>query len=143
MKQVVNSIRSEVSRLQLDGCEFCLAQPFDALDTAYNGTGPEFLPPSIRAKLDEVTAPFLPAVMVHDVDYTRSDGSFASFSKANVRLLVNCIKCAVDAKPWYHWRRYSLLLEAVIIYRACSKFGWIAWRSAYSKNNNQQRSYHA
>lgn len=134
----ISTIRSEVSRLRLLGLYLVLALPLDVLAAAYNGTGPEFLPDSIRAKLDSVCRPFLPAFMVHDVDFTRSDGTVGSFRSANRRLLVNCILCALDAHQWYSWRRYALIIEAWAIYRACSQFGWIPWILAYNKTQNKK-----
>ena len=127
-------IRSEVERLQLDGGEKVLIQPIAQLAKIYNGTGPAFLPDSIRGALDKAAKPFLPAVMVHDGDFEDSDGTVKSFNAANKRLLKNCIICATDAAPWYSWRRYALIAEAWTIYRACDKFGWIAWLSAYRDN---------
>ena len=127
-------IRSEVERLQLDGGEKVLIQPIAQLAKIYNGTGPAFLPESIRGALDKAAKPFLPAVMVHDGDFEDSDGTVKSFNAANERLLKNCIICATDAAPWYSWRRYALIAEAWTIYRACDKFGWIAWLSAYRDN---------
>ena len=127
-------IRSEVERLQLDGGEKVLIQPIAQLAKIYNGTGPAFLPESIRGALDKAAKPFLPAVMVHDGDFEDSDGTVKSFNAANKRLLKNCIICATDAAPWYSWRRYALIAEAWTIYRACDKFGWIAWLSAYRDN---------
>ena len=91
----LSSIRAEVGRLRLYGRDLVLALPLNALAAAYNGTGPEFLPDAIRAKLDDFARPFLPAVMVHDVDFTLSDGTVGSFQAANRRLLINCIICAV------------------------------------------------
>ena len=135
----ITSLRAEVARLRLYGRDLVLALSPDHLAAAYNGTGPEFLSAPIRAKLDAAARPFLPAVMVHDVDYTFSDGTVGSFRSANTRLLVNCILCALDAHPWYSWRRYTLILEAWALYRACAKFGWIAWIQAYSKNTKQER----
>ena len=135
----VSHLRDEVARLRLVGRDLVLAQPLDVLAAAYNGTGPEFLPDEIRAKLDDFARPFLPAVMVHDVDFTYSDGTVGSFRSANRRLLVNCLICALDAHPWHSWRRYALILEAWALYRACTKFGWIAWRLAYNKNTKQER----
>ena len=132
----VSYLRAEVSRLHLFGRDLVLALPIDDLAAAYNGTGPEFLPDEIRAKLDDFARPLLPAVMVHDVDFTRSDGTVGSFRSANRRLLVNCLICALDAHPWHSWRRYALILEAYALYRACAKFGWIAWIQAYSKTTN-------
>ena len=135
----VSHLRAEVARLLLFGRDLVLAQPLDVLAAAYNGTGPEFLSDAIRAKLDDFARPFLPAVMVHDVDFTNSDGTVGSFRSANRRLLVNCIICALDAHPWHSWRRYALILEAYALYRACAKFGWIAWIQAYSKTTKQER----
>ena len=135
----VSHLRAEVARLRLFGHLIVLALPLDVLAAAYNGTGPEFLPGAIRAKLDAFARPLLPAVMVHDVEFTTSDGTVGSFQAANRRLLVNCIICACDAHPWHSWRRYALILEAYALYRACAKFGWIAWRLAYNKNNKNKR----
>ena len=131
-------IRSEVERLRLYGGEKVLIQPLAQLAKIYNGTGPAFLPDSIRGALDKAAKPFLPAVMVHDGDFEDSDGTVKSFNAANLRLLMNCIICATDAAPWYSWRRYALIAEAWTIYRACDKFGWIAWLAAYNKNQTNK-----
>lgn len=129
----LSDIRDAAIRLHLDGSQHLAYLPMEVLAAAYNGTGPEFLPQNIRDLLDGACRPFLPAVMIHDVDFTFSDGSEESFKQANTRLLGNCITCAMDAHPWTSWRRYALIAEAYVIYRACAKFGWVAWRMAYLK----------
>lgn len=139
----ISTIRAEVARLRLLGHRRVGALAAAVLAAAYNGTGPEFLPDAIRAKLDNFARPFLPAVMVHDVDFTSSDGTVGSFRSANRRLLVNCILCALDAHPWFSWRRYALILEAWAIYRACTQFGWIPWILAYSKNTQKKGNTNA
>ena len=137
--QTVSNLMAEVERLGLLGIDRVLALPTDTLAAAYNGTGPEFLPTRIRQKLDAFTRQFWPAVMVHDVDFTFSDGTRRSFLIANQHLFWNCILCACDAHPWYSWRRYALILEAWAIYRACHKFGWIAWIQAYNKTKGKHK----
>ena len=134
MQPTLQNVYVKVVFYNLIGWRNVSAMSLDDLEKAYNGTGPEFLPAPIRAKLDAVCRPFLPAVMVHDVDFTRSDGTRRAFLVANQHLFYNCITCALHEYPWYSWRRYALVLEAFVIYRACSKFGWIAWRSAYHSN---------
>ena len=131
----LTDIRDAAIRLHLDGSQHLAFLPLDVLTAAYNGTGPEFLPQKIRDLLDGACRPFLPAVMIHDVDFTFSDGSEESFKQANSRLLSNCITCACDAHPWTAWKRYSLILEAWAMYRAVShpQFGWVAWIQAYNK----------
>lgn len=135
--QDLTSLRATVARLRLLGMERALALPTETLAAAYNGTGPEFLPRRIRQKLDALTRPFWPAVLVHDVEFTFSDGTRRSFLIANQHLLWNCIICACDAHPWHSWRRYALILEALALYRACAKFGWIAWIQAYKKRKEK------
>ena len=139
MTDDVLQIRHEVELLRLKGADRVISMPVEELAAAYNGTGPEFLPDSIRAKLDAAARTFLPAVMVHDVDFTLSDGTVGSFRAANRRLLVNCLICACSSHPWQSWRLYALIIEAVVIYRACAKFGWIAWIQAFAKNTKQER----
>ena len=131
-------IRSEVERLRLYGGEKVLIQPLAQLAKIYNGTGPAFLPDSIRGALDKAAKTFLPAIMVHDGDFEDSDGTFKSFKVANLRLLVNCAKCALDAAPWDSCKRYALLGESWAIYRACDRFGWSAWMAAYNKNQTNE-----
>lgn len=135
----IHLLIAEVNRLNLLGRETISEMSINDIAAAYNGTGPEFLPAPIRKRLDSVTLPFQPGVLVHDVDFTNSDGTLASFRRANNRLLVNCVLCAIDATTWYSWRRYALILEAYLLYRACVKFGWIAWRLAYINNNKNQK----
>lgn len=134
----LNHLRAEVARLNLLGKESVLCIAIEDLDLAYNGCGPEYLPSFARKALDKITAVFDPAVMVHDVDFTNADGLKAAFDAANYRLLVNCVKCALDAEPWTSWKRYTLLAEAWAIYRACDKFGWSAWLAAYKQNQTNK-----
>ena len=139
----ITDIRDAAIRLHLDGSHFLAYLPLEVLAARYNGTGPEFLPDSIRQKLDAACRPFLPAVMIHDLDFERSDGSVQAFNEANDRLLEHCVRCAIDARAWYSWRRYVLFVEAIAIYRACCKFGWAAWLSAFRKNQESQEKLNA
>ena len=137
-QNVLNRLRAEVSRLDLQGRDAVLALTLDELDAAFNGCGPEFLPEGVRQTLDRVMSVFAPAFMVHDVEFTLSDGLKAAFDAANLRLLVNCAKCALDAAPWDSCKRYALLGESWAIYRACDRFGWSAWMAAYNKNQTNE-----
>lgn len=136
----IEDVRDNAIRLRLIGYTILVYMPIDVLAACYNGTGPEFLPQQIRDKLDAVCSSFLPAVMIHDVDYTMSDGSRRSFLVANQHLFWNCVACANDAYPWRNWRRYALYLQAWIMYRAVSnpKFGWVAWIQAYKKKSKER-----
>lgn len=58
----------------------------EAIRRAYNGCGPERWPQELRDKLDAETALFAPAIVVHDMDFDRSDGKEDSLHEANERL---------------------------------------------------------
>lgn len=134
----LNRLRAEVTRLNLRGRDIVLALTLEQLDAAYNGCGPEALPEAARQVLDKITFVFAPAFMIHDVDFAQADGLKAAFDAANLRLLVNCVKCALDAAPWFSRKRYLYLCEAWLIYRACDKFGWSAWLAAYNQNQTNK-----
>lgn len=136
---VLEDIRDDAIRLRLIGYTLLVYMPIEVLAAAYNGTGPEFLPQKIRDKLDSVCRPFLPAVMIHDVDFTMSDGSRRSFWIANLRLLLNCITCSNAAYPWHNWRRYALYIQALAMFLAVSnpEFGWVAWIQAFNKKQRK------
>ena len=137
----IEYIRAAAIRLHIFGSLMLAYLPLDVLAKCYNGTGPEFLPQRIRQKLDAACRPFLPAVMIHDVDYTMSDGSRRSFRIANLHLLLNCIACANKTYSWNNWRRYALYIQAWVMYRAVSnpKFGWVAWIQAYNKTKRKDK----
>lgn len=52
---------------------------------AYKGCGPDCWPADIRDRLDEATVEYAPSVLVHDVEFYLSDGSFEGMHKANER----------------------------------------------------------
>ena len=133
----VETIRKKAIDLELEGIENIRSMPLEDLMQAYNGTGPEWFPAAWREKLDEKLRVFLPAVMVHDCDFDRSDGSVPSFDAANGRLLLNAIRCANDAATWLTLRRYALWLEAFALYRICSRTGRNAWRQAFLRNKEK------
>lgn len=128
-------LRSEVKRLQLKGMDAVLRVPIDRLQDYFNGTGAEWMPESARSALDGLCSPFMPAVMVHDIETSQSDGSRQTFDEVNRRFLANCQTCAIDAYPWYSWRRYMLLVQARIMYDAVDEFGWKAWTDSYIDNH--------
>lgn len=130
--QEIIDIRNQTKSLGLDGASVVVALTTEELSACYNGTGADWMPASARAALDGFCAPFLPAVMVHDVETSLSDGSRETFDEVNRRFLANCQTCAMDAYPWYSWKRYALLVQARIMYDAVDEFGWKAWTDAYT-----------
>ena len=69
----------------------------------YNGTGPEWFPESLRAKLDDILKIFAEAVAIHDDDYTRLDKSEKSKKKADKRFFKNCKALAWKRSTWWKY----------------------------------------
>lgn len=120
---------------ELDGVEFL--QDFDCatLCREYNGIGPEWAGERIRAVATRYLDLFQPAAVVHDMRNYVSDGSSDRFHYANMEFLVNCLKLANAAYPWYSWRRYRAHAIAIALYDFVEgEGGWRAWLDCHERN---------
>ena len=125
----------------LDGADWANRRGLDWLSDAYNGIGPEFLPPALRAKVTEWLHVFEPAALIHDARNHVSDGTRAGFEAANDEFLFNCRKCADFRYPWWSWRRYRARFVAAALYDFVSGApGWIAWQQARERNLSHKTS---
>ena len=123
----------------LDGLDFVTQFDDDQIAKCYNGIGPEFLPPAVREKVSSHLSLFAPAALIHDMRYSKGDGSRYRFNYANWEFQVNCRKLAKRAYPWYSWRRYRALAVADLLVDAvCSDAGWVAWTTASNTNKEDK-----
>ena len=134
MKSVLE-LRDDAIRMEPVGCDTLRGMTDDELKAAYNGIGPDSWPADVREKLSDKFHIYLPAVMIHDVDFGESDGTRETFDAVNRAFRKNCRACADDAYPWYSWRRYQARAGAEIAYKCvASDLGWEAWQEAANKN---------
>ncbi|MBR0196919.1 MAG: hypothetical protein IJQ34_02185 [Kiritimatiellae bacterium] len=138
----IKDLLDKVVDLDLEGCGFVLTFPDEVLAREYNGIGPEFLNPNIRAKVTSWFHIFEPAALIHDMRNYLSDGERLNFEKANKEFLDNCLKIADSTYPlWRLSRRKLARLVARLLYEFVqSDFGWRAWLDCYKKtlsNKNQ------
>ena len=117
----------------------------ERIRAAYNGCGPERWPQGVRDKIDEETAMFAPAVLVHDLDFDESDGTEERLHEANERLHRNT-KCIVRHRyplwttrmlnPAYRLRRAKAVGIMLVINAATSDMlTRKAWLEAHAKRN--------
>lgn len=121
---------------RLEGCDFLSSFTYDQLADGYNGIGPEFLKPAVRAAVSKFLAIFAPAAVGHDLRNEMSDGTRASFCAANEEFLRNCVRLAA-----YHYgddykRRRRAVAAAVVLYECVSAecIGWRAWLEAKDRH---------
>ncbi len=133
MKQVarkVHSLRMKAKRLGLDAPESFWLAPVSDLVEIYNGCGPEWMSKFSRAALTFALLVFEPAILIHDYEFSLSDGSKESFKAANSRIYSNCVKLAKAAYAWYDLWRYRWLRRAAMVWVFCRYGGWSAWTDA-------------
>ena len=115
----------------LEGADALTDAPSWALARIYNGCGAEWMPESFRQRLTKWLEVFESAFLIHDWDFSDSDGTRVGFVRANERLERNCRKLADFVYPWYNWRRYAARALAPVVYEAVScPGGWLAWQQA-------------
>ena len=94
----------------------------------YNGIGPDAFPEWLREKVTELHPSLEPAALIHDLEWTESDGSEEKFQASNERLERNGILLAKAIFPWYHYRRYLVIHQAKRFSQLCGLFGFAGWQ---------------
>ena len=88
----------------------------------FNGVGPDRMNPFWRWFLTKLSQRYLPAVLIHDMEYT-TGGDEEAFHRSNLNLKTNLRiilnKLFHKWNPWY-WVEYAAIW---IIYRACEYYG--------------------
>lgn len=90
----IAALRQLVYDYKLRGANKLLKYSDVDLQNIYNGVGPDRWPEEVRGKLTQVASLFAPAVCVHDVEFTESDGLEDSFKdtvehfKSNVKIIL-------------------------------------------------------
>ncbi len=131
----IDALMSAAVEAGLDGLDFMAEFDYDQLADGYNGIGPEFLGPELRAKATAHLALFEPAALIHDMRNDVGDGTRYAFNYANIEFRENCEKLAKAAYPWWSWRRYRALAVSRLLYDFVSgQPGWVAWCEASRKN---------
>ena len=139
-REHVNELALKVEELELCGRLFMRGFSFAEIAREYNGIGPEFFDPVLRAKVTKFLSIFEPAAIVHDMRNFMSDGQRDAFNYANWEFLENCRKCADDAYPWWSWKRYRARAVAKILYDFVSgSNGWRAWMDCYERTQNKNK----
>ncbi len=128
----VQMLRIEAKRLGLEAPESFWMAPVEELARNYNGCGPEWMSKFERATLTFALRVFEPAILIHDYEFSESDGTKKSFKAANSRIFANCVKLAIAAYAWYRLWRYRWLRRAAVVWIFCRYGGWSAWTDAYN-----------
>ena len=134
----IKELIDRIDEIGLVGNGFLSRFDCETIRREYNGIGPEFFKPELRAKVTEFLAIFEPAAVIHDMRNYESDGTKDAFHYANWEFLENCRKCADSAYPWWNWKRYRARTVAKILFDFVDGSpGWRAWMDCYEKTHKQ------
>ena len=97
---MINSFSVMAEAAGLDGLDWLRSLGITTICEGYNGIGPEFLKPEVRAMVSQYLAPFAPAAVVHDLRNHFGDGTREKFLMANDEFRRNCLKLA-----HYHYKQ--------------------------------------
>jgi len=116
---------------ELEGREILAAHTNTELASLYNGIGPESFPAWLRTFLDVIHPSLAPVALIHDVEWSASDGTRESFAASNARFRRNGSRIACALYPWYRPRRYAVMANAARFSHLCDRFGWAAWMAPF------------
>ena len=124
-------LRGLCENYELEGREILTKYTNEELGRIYNGIGPEAFPGWMRTLLDSLHPSLAPVALIHDVEWSESDGTSVGFEQSNARFRRNGCKVATEAFGWWRPRRYKVMWDAFKFARICQRFGWFAWREPY------------
>lgn len=136
----VKALLDRALELRLAGAFWLSNKPLRVIADNYNGIGPEWFPPKVRALIDCLAGYFEPVALIHDNRWMSSDGSYKQFLESNLELRINGEAIAVQTFGWYNPLRYWRIHQARVFARLCQTFGWSAYRDAYYKSKNKPKA---
>lgn len=116
----------------------------EEIDRFYNGTGPDRWPKEIRDRIDGYTKFYAPAVVIHDCDFAKSDGSENGLVMATERFRSNtkrllkhyyplwCVRWLKDSE-YRRTRSRLVALKVAMDIGVSEKFCRQAWKEAFEK----------
>ncbi len=148
--QEVKNICDLAEKYQLDGRDVLKDYSIEEIAEIYNGAGPDSWPELGREVLTNFMSLFKPVILIHDMDFDRSDGTEATFQAVTARWKTNC-KLIMNAEYpfWttrqldrqYRRNRAYWLGEMVLANLAISgDSAKEAWQAAYDRKKTATNS---
>ena len=127
----IRSLRKACEDMELENREILDKYTDEELADMFNGIGPQGFPGWLRKALDALHPSLKPVALIHDVEWSESDGRRETFAASNDRFARNGCTVACASFGWWRPRRYKVMWDAWKFARICQRFGWSAWRAPY------------
>ena len=127
----IRRLRRACEDMELENSEMLDKYTDEQLSDMFNGIGPQGFPGWLRKALDALHPSLKPVAMIHDVEWSESDGRRETFDESNERFRRNGITVACASFGWWRPRRYKVMWDAVKFARLCQTFGFGAFYAPY------------
>ena len=127
----IRRLRRACEDMELENRELLAKYTDEQLSDMFNGIGPQGFPGWLRKALDALHPSLKPVAMIHDVEWSESDGRRETFDESNERFRRNGITVARESFGWWRPRRYKVIWDAVKFARICQTFGFGAVYAPY------------
>ena len=127
----IRRLRRACEDMELENRELLAKYTDEQLSDMFNGIGPQGFPGWLRKALDALHPSLKPVAMIHDVEWSESDGRRETFDESNERFRRNGCKVAGESFGWWRPRRYKVMWDAVKFARLCQTFGFGAFYAPY------------
>ena len=121
-------LRILANAAELEGREVLEKYTDTELRLLYNRLGPDSFPAWLRNAISDVNHWLEPAALIHDVEWSESDGTRETFTASNRRLRENGHRLARFFFAWHDPLRYLYTNRASRFSNYCQLFGWSAWK---------------
>ena len=136
----IRRLRRACEDMELENRELLAKYTDEQLSDMFNGIGPQGFPGWLRKALDALHPSLKPVAMIHDVEWSESDGRRETFDESNERFRRNGITVARESFGWWRPRRYKVIWDAVKFARICQTFGFGAFYAPYKARMNGGQS---
>ena len=131
----ISDLRALCVAADLEGREILDGYTDTELRLLYNRLGPDSFPAWLRGALSDLNRWLEPAALIHDVEWSNSDGTRERFTASNLRLRRNGHRLARYHFAWYDPRRYLYQNRASRFGNYCQLFGYSAWKRDAEKGS--------
>ena len=127
----IRRLRRACEDMELENRELLAKYTDEQLSDMFNGIGPQGFPGWLRKALDALHPSLKPVALIHDVEWSESDGRRETFAASNDRFARNGCTVACASFGWWRPRRYKVMWDAVKFGRICQRFGFGAFYAPY------------
>lgn len=104
-----------------------------------NGIGADWQSEKTRKIITKSLKYAEPAAMIHDFEYSRSDGDKERQERVDRRFLSNGLAYVQKCFPqWWNWRRWLGERAVLAMYAVLERLGYVAWCLSFVENHKKK-----